>query len=533
MNGDRLWAMLELYRPDVTLATPPPLSHRTAEENLGLGYLASVLRKNGQEVQMVDGWLNGLSSHELASEILGKPPKIFLGFSCYRSNMERTMEVANLLRQSGLDVPLIVGGYGPTFDSEEFLKAGFDIVVRGEAEDTILDLYSYFVKGTPDLDEIKGISYMDSGEIRHNPSRPLKLDIDQIPFPSRDTMPLTIKRKSAVHIASARGCQAHCVFCSIVSFQKLSEGPQWRQRSIKNFVDELELLNKEGARYFKVIDDSFIEPPRDESWCKALADEIKTRGLNIRLRSSIRADRVTDGVIKELKRAGFFAFSCGIENGSETALKRMGKSATLEQNVQALEIFKKYGIYVQAGHILFDHGTTMQELEQNYEFMRKYIWTISKGTFTEMYAADGTPFTRLLSKKNLLKEDENGLDNNTYEVQDSDPRKVYKALKLWHKSHLKTYDMTIDAISAPKALKPEELALFHPLCIELRQMDLDYMREILDLIEEGLSEEEVLKFARQKIESSKFWYGQFERKVLDTYQKTGLVYDADENPFVN
>lgn len=525
--------MLERYRPDVVLATPPPITHRTAEENLGLGYLASVLRENGQSVQIIDGWLNGLSPHDLAAEILKNSPKTFLGFSCYRSNMERTIEVANLLRQSGLDIPLVVGGYGPTFGSEEFLRTGFDIVVRGEAEETILDLFSYFTKGTLNLSDIKGISYMENGSIKHNPSRPLKLNIDEIPFPSRDTMESTIKRKSAVHIVSARGCQAYCVFCSIVAFQRLSEGPKWRQRSISNFVDELEVLTKQGVNRFKVIDDSFIEPPRDETWCRTLADEIQKRGLDIRLRGSIRADRVSDNIIKELKRAGFFAFSCGIENASNSALRRMGKSSNMEQNVNALEVFKKYGIYVQAGHILFDHGTTITELEENYEFMRQYIWTISKGIFTEMYAADGTPFTRLLVNRNLLRQDERGLGNNSYEVQDSEARKVYKALKLWHKSHIRTYDMTIDAISAPKALESSELELFHPFCVELRRNDLDFMRDILDLVEEGLSEEQVIEFTKVKIENSKRWYAEFERRVLDAYGKTGLVYDADENPFID
>lgn len=525
--------MLERSRPDIILATPPPITQRTAEENLGLGYLASVLRKNGQNVQIMDGWLNGLSSHELASEILQNPPETFLGFSCYRSNMERTMEVASLVRQGGLDVPLVVGGYGPTFDPEVFLRAGIDIVVRGEAEETVLELNSYLTKGIPDLPEIKGISYMHSGDIRHNPSRPLKLNIDEIPFPSRDTMDLAIKRRSAVHIASARGCDGHCLFCSVVAFQKLSEGPQWRQRSIANFVDELEALNKSGVRFFKVIDDSFIESPRDEVWCKSLADKVQEKGLDVRLRGSIRADRVTDGVIKELKRAGFFAFSCGIENASDSALKRMGKSASAEQNRKALDIFKKHGIYVQAGYILFDYGTTMAELEENYGFMRDHVWTISKGTFTETYAADGTSFTRLLSNKGFLREDRRGLGNNAYEVQDPDARKVYKALKLWHKSHLKTYDMAIDAISAPKALEPKELELFHPLCIELKEKDLDFMRDILDLVEEGVFENQILEFTNAQIQEAEGWYAKFERKVLDAYRQVGLVYDADENPFIN
>jgi hypothetical protein len=93
--------------------------------------------------------------------------------------------------------------------------------------------------------------------------------------------------------------------------------------------------------------------------------------------------------------------------------------------------------------------------------------------------------------------------------------------------------MTIDAISAPKALEPAELELFHPLCVELREKDLDFMRDALDLVEEGLTETQVVEYTQAKIESSKAWYASFEKKVLQAYEKTGLVYDADENPFIN
>lgn len=517
---------------DVVLATPPPISHRTAEENLGLGYLASVLRENGKEVRVIDGWLEGLSSHELAQEILNDPPESFLGFACYRSNMERTMEVATLLKDAGLDTPLVVGGFGPTFHSEEFINTGFDIAVRGEGEQTIIELADHFANGEPDLKDILGITYKQDGQIVHNMARPLFEDLDTLPFPSRETMQMAMDRRTPIHIVSARGCEAHCTFCSIVAFQRLSEGPQWRQRSIGNFVNELEQLNQQGARFFKVIDDSLIEPPRGEEWCSELADEIESRGLDLRLRGSIRADRATEGVVKELSRAGFFAFSCGIENGSRTALKRMGKSASLEQNIQALENFQKYGTYIQAGHILFDHGTTMQELEENYDFLSKYNWTISKGIFTEMYAASGTPFTKLLEKKGLLTPDQKGLGNNTYPVLDEDARKAYYALKTWQKSHTRIYDMTIDAISAPKALEPEELSLFHPLCIELKNRDLQFMRQVLDSIKGGATEEEVLEMTDNRINESADWYREFEMKVMNAYTQTGLVYDVDENPFI-
>ena len=36
----------------IILATPAPISHRTAEENLGLGYLTAVLREKGYKTKM-------------------------------------------------------------------------------------------------------------------------------------------------------------------------------------------------------------------------------------------------------------------------------------------------------------------------------------------------------------------------------------------------------------------------------------------------------------------------------------------------
>jgi radical SAM superfamily enzyme YgiQ (UPF0313 family) len=516
----------------IILATPSPVTHRTSEENLGLGYIAAVLRREGYKVYIIDGWLSGITSKRIAERILCQNSPLFIAFSCYRSNMDKAVEVLDILRRFGLKSPIIAGGFGPTFHVDEFLSAGFDIVSRGEGEETLLDLGKCFSNGSPKLENIEGISFIKNGQIVHNSARPLIKNLDCLPFPERDTMNLVIKRKTPVHILSARGCQAHCAFCSIVAFQRLSEGPQWRQRSIINFVDELEELVDKGARYFKVVDDSLIEPPRDAQWCKVLADEIQGRGLKIRLRGSVRSDRVNDDILYELKRAGFFSFSCGIENGSGTALKRMGKSATLEQNIHALELFKKYGIYVQAGYILFDHGTTISELKENYEFMSQYNWIIIKGIFTEMYAANGTIFTKILTKKNLIEQTETSLGNIKYKVLDEDAYKVYCALRKWHREHMKIYDMTIDPLSAPKALNSFELKLFHSLYMKLHMLDLDFMKIVIDSVEDGASKEQVLNLTTKQISSSSSWYLKFEQEVLQLYQFVNLTYDAENNPFI-
>ncbi|WP_342216507.1 B12-binding domain-containing radical SAM protein [Nocardia abscessus] len=518
----------------VVLATPAPVTHRTAEENLGIGYLAAVLRNHGVTVVVIDGWLEGLSTEQLASRISRHDPDL-IGFSCYRTNMERAMETIRLVRDSGSTAFSVAGGYGPTFHAEEFVRAGFDAAVRGEGEIPLLQLIAHVRSGTPSLAAIPGLTHRNGDDVVHNAAPAPKLPMDELPHPQRDTLSLTIARRSLVHVQSARGCQASCTFCSIVAFERIAPGPTWRQRTIENFVDEVENLWRRGATHFKVIDDSFIEPPRDAEWCTDLADEIERRGISPRFRGSIRADRASDGVLRELARAGFFSFSCGIENFSASALRRMAKRADVPANCRALNAMKRYGLYVQAGHILFDDGTTVAELQDNYLLMRRYNWTISKGIFTEMYAAAGTNFTRKLRKTGELI-DADSLGNSRYAVRDRTARAVYSALKKWHSHHSAVYDKAIDPLSAPKTLAADELDTFHRISVQLRDKDLDFFGAVLDIVAQDISiktiEQEVDELLDQQLRVSDDWYAAFEREVEAAYAHAGLVYDADPNPFL-
>lgn len=516
------------------LATPAPVTHRTAEENLGIGYLAAVLRNHGVTVVVIDGWLEGLSIEELASRISHHNPDL-IGFSCYRTNMERAMETIRLVRSAGSIAFSVAGGYGPTFHAEDFVRAGFDAAVRGEGEVPLLQLVAHVRTGAPSLAEIPGLTFRQGGAVVHNAAPAPKLPMDELPTPDRDTLDLTIARRSLVHVQSARGCQASCTFCSIVAFERIAPGPTWRQRTIQNFVDEVERLWHRGATHFKVIDDSFIEPPRNVEWCSDLADEIERRGISPRFRGSIRADRASDEVLRELARAGFFSFSCGIENFSASALRRMAKRADVAANCRALNSMKRYGLYVQAGHILFDHGTTVSELQDNYALMSRYNWTISKGIFTEMYAAAGTNFTRKLRKSGELI-DADGLGNSRYAVRDRTARTAYHALKKWHRHHSAIYDKAIDPLSAPKALDADELAAFHEISVQLRKKDLDFFGAVLDILAQDVRIESIERQADELLEHrvrvSDIWYAEFEHEVEAAYTHAGLIYDADPNPFL-
>lgn len=517
----------------VILTTLSPNTHRTSEENLGLSYLAAVLRKNGYNVEIIDGWLEDLKDEEVLKKIMDNKDTSIVGISCYMSNNDKSIELAKKIRGINPNIKLMCGGFGPSFNPQKFIKDGiFDIAMIGEGEESIVEVCDYFIgKDTKKLNEIKGIAYENNGEITKTPKRELIKNLDDIPFPARDTMKMAKDRKSTVNILTARGCMGNCLFCSVNAFNKLSIGNKWRGRGVDSIVDELEQLQNMGVKYVKVIDDSFLEKERDENWAKEFRDKIQERGINLSLRGSLKADQVEDKKMQYLKEAGFHSFACGIENGSNTALKRMNKSASLEDNKKALDILKKYGIYVQAGFILFDDNTTFQELKENYEFLREYDWIITKGIFSEMFAADGTLYTEKLKKEDkIVKSDV--YDNNKYEIVDPKVKLVYNSLKRWHKSHMKLYDMIIDPISSPKAIDSTGEKEFYDLYYQLKLKDLDFMQMVLEDVELGISEEQLNQNIIKQIAKNSDFYEKINKQGKKLCEKYELNYDGKENPFI-
>lgn len=517
----------------IILTTLSPDTHRTSEENLGLSYLTSKLRKHGYHVEIVDGWLEGLSEEEVLKRIIEEENVSIVGISCYMSNNEKSIELAKKIRTRNPNIKLMCGGFGPSFNPQKFIQDNvFDVAMIGEGEETIIEICDYLTRNSDkDINEIKGIAYEKDGVMVKTEKRELIKNLDELSFPARDTMEFAKNRKSTVNILTARGCKGNCLFCSVNAFNKLSKGAKWRGRSVSNIVDELELLQNMGVKYIKVIDDSFLENERDEEWTKEFRDKILERGIDVSLRGSLKADQVEDKKIKYLKEAGFHSFACGIENGSQTALKRMNKSASLEDNKRALDILKNHKIYVQAGFILFDDNTTFEELKENYEFLRVYDWIITKGIFSEMFAADGTLYTEKLKKEErIIKSDI--YDNNKYDIEDSKVKLVYQALKRWHKSHMKLYDMIIDPISSPKAINAVGEKKFYDLYYKLKLKDLDFMQMVLEEVEKGISEQHLNEQITLQIAKNSEFYETIYRQGNKLCQEYELNYDGQENPFI-
>lgn len=182
------------------------------------------------------------------------------------------------------------------------------------------------------------------------------------------------------------------------------------------------------------------------------------------------------------------------------------------------------------GFILFDYATTFEELKDNYELMNKYSWAICKGIFSEMYAATGTRYTEILRKQGLIKSDAH-YENYEYDIIDARAKMVYDALKAWHISHVKMYDMMIEPINKPRVLSEDGLKRFYDLYVEVRRRDLNFMKHVLDLVEADARKECLNDFVSLTIRENIQWFEECQNKVDKLYCLEGIKYMAEEDPF--
>ena len=282
----------------IILTTLSPKTHRTSEENLGIEYLKASLVREKYDVEIIDAWLNELEVEEVYNRIIAQEENIlFVGISSYMSNTAPTVKLMQMLKKHNPNIKIACGGFGPTFYPEQYLRSESDYIMRGEGEKSICELAKSIEKNQIPYD-VKNVGFLDeNNKVILNDMECLNDDLDSLPFPSRDTMNVVLNKKSSVNMITARGCSGNCEFCSVISFFRLSDGKVWRTRSIENIVDEIEMLYKQGVKYIKMVDDSFVDGIRDEKWCKDFADEIAKRNIKVKLRGQIRADKITDSIL--------------------------------------------------------------------------------------------------------------------------------------------------------------------------------------------------------------------------------------------
>ncbi len=394
-----------------------------SNEHLGIGSIASVLRKSGYSVKVlyiheseVDEYITG--------EILSNNPKI-IGFNTYAITILKVTNIATLIKSKDSSVKIFLGGPTATFEDREILSKceAVDFIIRGEGEFTVVEAVDAVFKNLS-FDNIKGLSYKAKDNIIVNPNRKSIDDLDALPWPDRDFC--EGKKPDYLIIETARGCLGRCSFCSAAN-KSLYGGKVWRGRSVKNVIDEIEHLVKTyDVRAFNIIDASFEDPGmKGKKRIESFAKEIIDRNLEITYMAHFRSENIKEKdnyLLDLLIQSGLERVSLGLESGYSLGLKVFNKRATVEDNEEIVKILRNKHLALVSGFIMFQPYSSIEELRENTNFLRKTGFACRFENFEqhiEIYP--GTPLKETMIKDGLIT-DKHDFTYRNYEYEYVDGR---------------------------------------------------------------------------------------------------------------
>jgi len=342
-------------------------------DNLGVGYLASVLSEKGYQPLIID-FRDG--REKIIKNIRENNPLV-VGFSViFQFYIYEFHELILALRESGIKCHFSAGGqYASMRYADLFtLIPSIDSIVRFEGEYTFLELADRIRTGS-NWRDIKGLAFMENGEIIINPPRPPELELDRFPFPVRSPLEEYALFKKFSTIIAGRGCVNNCSFCNNTEYLRQSSFPIKRIRNPSKVAEEIAFLHHNNdCSVFLFEDDDFpLNTKTEPDWTDRFCKELKRRNLvrKIIWKINCRPDEVEMTSFTKMKDHGLFLVFLGIDDGTDSGLNRLKKQMSVVETLRGINILKQLEIGINYGFMLFQPDSSFETVNQNLDFLRR------------------------------------------------------------------------------------------------------------------------------------------------------------------
>jgi hypothetical protein len=349
---------------------------------IGLGYLQSYLGKMRFHADILDlnnyfynmagavlkkGWqvscntalengIFGILKNEFTRDFKISMEKIagyeIVGFSCFKSNLNATLETIKFIRSLKKDIKVLLGG--PEITRQLFKSRGrirrnimesADLLVAGEGEIPLSD----FLKGDR-AEKFRKFRQLD--------------DLTHLGFPRYDGLNLSsYPRSDAIALQFSRGCIRKCEFCSEKLLYK-----GFRTREVKSLMDEIRYHKEKNNMKYYIFFDSMINADlkKFENICDNI---IKNFGsVDWEAQMAIRKD-MDYRMFEKIKKSGCYNLFVGLESGCDKTLKKMNKGFSAGEAENFFRKLKKAGLSFGISIIVGYPGETQKDFQESLDFV--------------------------------------------------------------------------------------------------------------------------------------------------------------------
>lgn len=372
-----------------------PARHFIANRD-GLGYLTPLglvciggpLIDAGYTVKLIDHDAYGWSFKKLIEEV-GKfhPGYVLLGHSGSTAAHKTALKTVHEIKSAFPNIIIIYGGVYPSYADQSILRecGEINVIVRGEGEQTVVDLINVIDKGG-NLATVDGITWRNGSRILANRSRPPIQNLDAY-RPGWELVDWSLYRmfgfRRAAGLQFSRGCPLTCSYCGQWMFWK-----KWRHRSPEDIVEQMKILkNRYGVDYVWFADENFSA---DKETVRRLLNLIVEADLNLSLNINMTAaDVVRDAdMIHLYKAAGIDYMVMGVESLKDPVVAGIRKNNPFEISKQAVRLLRQnnilsltniiYGLEEESWKTIREKFNGLLELDSdilNAMYLTPHFWT--------------------------------------------------------------------------------------------------------------------------------------------------------------
>lgn len=361
----------------------------------GIGILMSVAENLGHQVAFLD--LNALRiTGEAVKEAICEDRFDVVGIGGLSSQYKFIRPLLKLIKQFQPQAVVMAGGGFLTSMPEEMMALcpEIDVGVVGEGEGTLPDLLDHVEDRR--WDQVAGVIHRLEGKPVRTAPRKLIADMDDIPYPHYDLIPLEVYFENSplmfspesaaatrrIDILMERGCPRMCTFCehggmSRYDLERVYEGGNFGEEPIYRFNSPqytVELVKhlrfRFGIDFVSILDENMTTYRKRVF---ELCDEWERAGLAGLVKFGCLGDvgGVTLDMLKRLREVGCSYISYGGESASNMILKAVKKNTTVEQMQRALDWTVQSGIRGVMTFMMGYPEETTQTIYETMEFWRR------------------------------------------------------------------------------------------------------------------------------------------------------------------
>jgi len=265
-------------------------------------------------------------------------------------------------RTFGRDVTCIAGGPHPTAAPRETLGMGFDLAVRGEGEETLVEILRAVLDGK-DAAAVPGTASLDGRGRLHSAGRRRPLDLDAYAA-------LSVRHGKYGPIEITRGCSYGCAFCQVSRIF----GTHVRHRSVEGVCEQVGRMKRRRGAVVRFLSPSGLsygstdgKTPCPDRLAELLEGARRILGPDGRIYigtfpSAVRPEHVSDETLRIITS---FADNDDIVIGAQSAspglLRACRRGHTMEDVWRAADLSLRAGIRPSVDFMFGLPGETQED----------------------------------------------------------------------------------------------------------------------------------------------------------------------------